>query len=159
MYIIRLIAVALVLLSMVSAYDSGPFNVTFDLPRHMQIFNESKQSETLSGTNYTHSRLYSADDEFIMAITEFENVTMFDLDMKKKLPGCDILNSAKRDVDGGRADVTNAICGDVNVFHVTWWHDNSTLVEIASAMPWDRGTLQMLKTIHIRRLNETTIPD
>ena len=41
-------------------------------------------------------------------------------------------------------------------YFALWWMDNNTDVLVSSHHPWDEGTLSLLKTIHIDKINETS---
>jgi hypothetical protein len=53
-----------------------------------------------------------------------------------------------RIIDGHEGLVMGIICSGTSVIYSEWFMNNSR-VSINSLYPWNGGTLQMLKTIHI----------
>jgi hypothetical protein len=70
---------------------------------------------------------------------------------------------SERTIDGRRGAIGSGITGTsainglpTKMYVAIWYMDNNTQVYLSSFSPWDEGTLALLKTIHIEKINTTS---
>ncbi len=158
----------------------GPYEVSFDSGFAKSDYNISIKKPTfdemLSGTNRT---VYSLEiinktvslNRASISIVTLENATHQDIsgsDIKENLisinsgPHISDIRSSERNVDGSDGAIVSGIMDfDMNgtTIFIDYYHamyplsfDSSSMVEIVSFYPWNEGTLNILKTIHVERL-------
>lgn len=159
---------------------TGPYNISFDLGMPKNAYtasvSEPKMTESLSGdleTEYqieiqnridkariisismTYTKIESP--KSLMSPDEMEAVVRAVM-LKYRQP-LTMVNSAQRIIDN-----TTGAAGsyyykdDIEVFTAMYYpqcENGSLLCTIMSDYPWDEGTLQLLKTIHIEKINTT----
>lgn len=57
----------------------------------------------------------------------------------------------QRTIDGMSGAIAQYTSGGITIFFAIYYPDDYTCVMPMSSYPWDEGTLQLLKTIHIER--------
>ena len=157
---------------------TGPYNVSFDigLPQddYYLTVSDPMETETLGGDKRMEYSLYIRDNS---SLNRFMMIKIKHLDAGKDLPivtGSDweyILDSAyendpacinyfsdKRTIDsadGAVASMTHVEDSKTtDIYHALYQttFDSNISVEIFSEYPWDGGTLQLLKTIHVEKI-------
>jgi hypothetical protein len=152
----------------------GLYNVSFDLgieDRVDWILSEPINSESLDGsltfTQYsatimadlTESEFYSERERLgrtpsigsaIIRIEQYNSTKDVSVNGTKMLINSPI-GISKRIIDG-----RNGTIGTVNdgrTYLAAWWMENNASAAISSSYPWNEGTLSLLKTIHIEKIN------
>jgi hypothetical protein len=140
----------------------GPYNVTFDMGRVSSSLTvkEPIESETFSGASVTNYQAGGyTDHTLIIAIGRFREDTYFPFrdNLDSQLSGCSQVSISDREIDNHKALLGSGFDPrlDEFVYSSGWWADNRTAVAVYSTYPWDDGTLSLLKTFHIERLNTT----
>jgi len=140
----------------------GPYNVSFDLNGSGREINITGpiHSEYLDGEIYTYWDILINKDIVDIYIQKSEKTTWDKLDWEKQIrdnhndyetPG-----HATRIIDGSRGGVAKIWQIGGNPHYVAMYSpavDPHSYVSIISYYPWDSGTLQLLKTIHIEKAN------
>lgn len=157
---------------------TGPYNISFDLGVNRSDYNISmaapKIVETLGGDERTD---YSVD--IIDRKDKSRTIKIF---VKKTLEAgreatADVLETAlelnnagdsrisgfktaTRTIDGAGGAIASAYnnAASVEVYLALYqplFDPTHTLVELQSTYPWEEGTLQLLKTIHVEKINDT----
>lgn len=148
----------------------GPYKVSFDLPIEVKT-NTSNTSieygETFGGIGYTryHLKYKNLTDDDILA---FLYIFHFNIGVDQSLDaetyktildeiGYPENNNYNREIDSypGIVVVGDGVHSIHMMFFWEYYKDNHTLVRGYSIMPWEEGTLQLLKTIHIEKINST----
>lgn len=175
----------MLLLSMLASAENdsvatGPYKISFDLGIPTSSYNVSinqpKESESLSGEKNIAYGLEIVNKTGIgriawVSLTRYEQdkplTTGSDLSAIINSIMIDIVNArnievAARKIDGADGGVGS---GDVLISGITYKTFMAAFqptvdpkhirVIIFSSYPWDEGTLQLLKTIHIEKLNMT----
>jgi hypothetical protein len=148
----------------------GPYTVSFDMGFSNYYFTESpwKATESLSGQKYevgsvdVYKNSDHAEGIAIIAITHNdEDQSFLSPSASAKKSFGEVSDSATvRTIDGVSGSIAtvkldNGITICMAQYHPTF--DPKRLnVSIVSNYPWDDGTLQLLKTIHIEKINATT---
>jgi len=161
-----LLVLALILPASAQAVEEklsmGPYVVTFDADIEKQEWDiTAQESETYDGSPYVG---YDANGGLIkIGIFEY-NLTKGDSLITANEWGKVVeegqaggatpkIYSRKIDEKDGCFLITT-ILGDT-VYVAYWLHSNNTSVMLISFLPWDEGTLQLLKTIHVERIPTT----
>lgn len=63
---------------------------------------------------------------------------------------------ATRTIDRKEGAVAEYTSGGVTMFFAMYYPDEYTWAQPMSSLPWDEGTLSLLKTIHIEKNNTTS---
>lgn len=159
---------------------TGPYNVTFDLgiPKedYKVVVAAPKTSESLSGDISTTFNI-----ELInrTGITRRSLITLTSYETEQVKPTQDELmqtgkyvlsqdgsfydiQAAGRKIDGYDGAVisgtmrTSSFINDIDTYSAIYHPSSTTVVGIFSLYPWDEGTLSLLKTIHVEKINATT---
>jgi len=139
----------------------GPYQVSFDMGIERQEWNiTEKESETYSGVPYIayDARSGPVDVEVTRYyppkptnyITDAMDMYSWEQGMKNQGCSCD---ASMRTIDGHDGFVAHTICPKWDQYHAEWFM-NDTLVMLGSTYPWDSGTLQLLKTIHVEKVEQ-----
>jgi len=160
----------------------GPYNVSFDMgidDLMNWVVSDPKTSESMDGsltfTRYdasiadltypqfvSESKKGNKPSSVFIAITKFDstnNKIVYDTRklVEAALHGSTDIVIVERTIDGQNGTVGNGVFTGTGTMYVgCWWIDNKTEASITSYYPWDEGTLSLLKTIHIERINVTT---
>lgn len=143
----------------------GPYKVSFDIglnkTDYMTNISEPKYSEYLNGEKYKEWTLIIADKHIAaVIITENERSLFSNVDYEKLVQDSTntlyVKQHATRIIDGvngGVADIQPI--GEERHYNAGYSPSccNLTGAFIVSYYPWDSGTLQLLKTIHIEKVN------
>jgi hypothetical protein len=154
--------------------NTGPYKISFDLGLAKDAYKsdveEPKSSEALDGT---------ASETYSFELTQANNTTMPNLALisiyvaeqtvvpsaqrvslnKKEIDGLGLLGvqAAARQIDGKDGVVCSGFELENGKTMTTYFADyylsNREKVFIYSGFPWDSGTLALIKTIHIERIN------
>lgn len=151
----------------------GPYNVKFSLPIDVMINKSVGYGETYSGTGYSiyDLELYNTTNNFLVGmvqISDFNNSMSTDLNpvsaalqASQKELGYTQTSDYSRTIDG-RPGIL--VVGDgapiiptIPTRFIEWEYflDAHTTVLGMTRLPWDEGALQLLKTIHVEKLNTT----
>jgi len=153
----------------------GPYKVSFDLgieDRMKWIVSDPINSESMDGsltyTQYsatmladlTESEFYAelkrlgrtpSSDSVIIKIEQYNSTSDVSMNGTTALINSPIRIS-KRTIDG-----RNGTIGTVGtVYLAAWWVENNTSAAVSSSFPWDKGTLSLLKTIHVEKIDATS---
>lgn len=155
---------------------TGPYNVSFDLGIPKDAYTvevaEPKEEESLAGNAYT---TYDIQLRNKTPSSQWAVITLVSYDDKQKIPSQDDLlkstklavlqigdisnlNGAKRRIDGHDGAVAfgkvNAL--DMETYLAIYYPSQTEKVLIGTMYPWDEGALQLLKTIHVKKINSTS---
>ncbi|MCK9570999.1 hypothetical protein M0R72_18770 [Candidatus Pacearchaeota archaeon] len=147
---------------------TGPYNVSFDFGFNSYdiVKDPIKNTESLEGDKYTvysmtiYNGSYRDSGIAIIGITEFEEDQKFPTnEAAVKTFRNAYTDATTRSIDGTTGTITSTeVNKDITIYmaiyHPTFnpMRMNATLI---SNYPWDEGTLQLLKTIHIEKINAT----
>lgn len=160
----------------------GPYNISFDLGILKDDYTikvaEPKNSENLDGEIYTSFAFdiinktgiarqatvlltYFPNDEQITRTPEELRQSL--LYLQKKDMHQSIIGSATRTIDGAKGAVASkesVINGVIFYIYVALYYPlfdpQKHSCMIVSSYPWDEGTLSLLKTVHIEKVNTTS---
>lgn len=160
---------------------TGPFKISFDIgfPKNSYTIDIQKPSEeeSLGGVKST---VYGFSITSVTSsITEIPNGALIDLTTYeqdqvvptpeelrqalnltfKAMNGGDI-ESAVREIDGVKGAIASgsvqSVWGGGGPSYdclARWWYSNKTQADVISGYPWKYGTLSLIKTIHIEKVN------
>ncbi len=179
-FAINLLLIPSLALAVPDSMVMGPYKVSFDSGFEKSDYNISIKDpifdETLSGVKRT---IYSMEiinkklsfPRASISIVALENATQQGIsgsDIKENLisldsgPHVSNLRSSERILDGSNGAIVSGLLNiDINgtTILTDFYHamyplkfDSRSMVEIVSLYPWDEGTLNLLKTIHIEKL-------
>lgn len=179
----RLIAIiasmALLITPCISVLDSvitGPYNLSFDLNRTKNIdylvtIDDIKETESLSGDKHIVYGMKIADMNYTSTFAtitlihdekERQSITPAETVLGLKNLINDISNTrnietATRTIDSTIGAVGSFECAIGKVYAAIYFPTIDPHLEAAilSSYPWDEGTLSLLKTIHIDKINVT----
>jgi hypothetical protein len=159
---------------------TGPYRVSFDmgLPRGYYVITtqDPLETESLAGEKSTEYKIdlnnESSREIISIIITVKEKierivpeimVSFLKMDLEAHL--VQNIESATRDIDGVKGAIVSGDYGNYyltgKIYEATYrplFDLNHTRVSIyVYKTPWDKGTLQLLKTIHVERLNSSTM--
>lgn len=137
----------------------GQYNVSFDMGSSDYSITENpwKSTESLSGAEKREVGTITVRDdrnrEAVISIAHYEEAhSKFSLDGKSD-------TATTRSIDGVLGEIDSKEIGGITLYWVFYYpaFDPEKLeVNIASYIPWNEGTLQLLKTIHVEEINQTT---
>jgi hypothetical protein len=155
----------------------GPYKVSFSLPADVDIpwlgishtnvvANTSVlHSETFDGMEYTAYKFYlhaPANNRSVVVLWIFEYNETVNLNQSNfwgyelgGTPYARIVDNHPGILVTGIPVVGTNVPPHTTVFEWEYYLDNHTHIQGMSAMPWDEGTRQLLKTIHIEKLPKT----
>jgi hypothetical protein len=151
----------------------GPYEVSFDMGIEELlnwVVSKPIYSEPMDGsltfTKYSATVATLTESQFYSELkrlgrtpsthTVYINIIRYNSTKDESLNGTKtMVESAisKRTIDGRSGTIGTASSGAVYV--ADWWLDNNTIASVISTYPWDEGTLSLLKTVHIERINAT----
>ena len=147
----------------------GPYKVSFSLPVDIKTNKSVDYGESYGGIEYTFFNLglYNTTNDSKMGSlwivdynstisTDFVNLSDSFKTFLKNI-GYTEARDYSRMIDG-RHGVLVEGDGALSFPQAFWWlyyFDNHALVSGYSLLPWNEGTLQLLKTIHVEKINET----
>jgi hypothetical protein len=175
-----LILVAMLLIGTASAGQVnetlGPYKVSFSLPADVNVprlgishtnvvANTSVlHSETFEGMEYTKYRLdlhAPTNNRSVVVLWIFEyneTVNLSQLNFwgnsLERTPYARIIDNHPGILVTGIPVVGTNVPPNTTVFEWEYYLDNHTHIQGMSAIPWDGGTLQLLKTVHIEKLTK-----
>jgi hypothetical protein len=155
---------------------TGPYNISFDLGLPKDVYNvnvaDPKEKESLGGEKSTEYVVNIKNDTgmtriVMVTITEGTIGTVLLPDEMQasmlsyiRESGLKNIETSERDIDGKKGAIAAGdmyISGlNIKMYQATYYPLKDTLVFINSAYPWDEGTLSLLKTIHIEKINATS---
>jgi hypothetical protein len=175
------VLIVLILSTIVSAVPdsvvAGPYKVSFDIgePENYKIIvGDPQEVEQLNGEKQTEYRIT------ILNYTGYRGATILIRELGTKIPtiaGSDWelalrslegndprlsnFQSASREIDGSSGAVASAIQKFDTDVYIEGYHaiypspidPASVVVEILSFFPWNEGTLNLLKTIHVEKVS------
>jgi len=154
---------------------TGPYNVSFDLGIPKDAYKvevaEPELEESLSGDIHT---TYGIELTNKTGLSRTAILTMLSYETERIIPLPDELTGlvvdrllqmgniynidvAERKIGGQVGAVASGEVGypGTNLYFAIYYLSSTDVVTIASAYPWEEGTLQLLKTIHVEKINET----
>jgi hypothetical protein len=164
--IIPLIAIMLLTMPVLAVPENltlGSYLVSFDAGKELHEWNVTdEESETYSGIPYI---TYEAKNESITVyVTSFSSSSPMDWNPTKRksywissmLRDSCLCDTFTRIIDKKEGFVALVEChrgvGYLPAMFHAEWYDEKTEFGLRSAYPWDAGTLQLLKTIHIEKV-------
>ncbi|MBP7069671.1 MAG: hypothetical protein KBA97_01210 [Methanothrix sp.] len=156
---------------------TGPYKVTFDLGIPKEAYKveveDPETKESLSGdvstkfeinlinktgiTRRANIALTSHEIDQVIP-TQDELVPMLKISLLE-LDGAYNVDAAARKIDGhdgAAGSATGRSSGiEFTAFTAIYYPSSTTTVTMFSAYPWDEGTLQLLRTIHVEKTNGT----
>lgn len=175
MKVIGMILAALICLPILASAvpDSvitGPYNISFDLglPEDAYTINakDPKETESLSGekeTVYSLSTENESDPALSVSISMTEyaekqtgasvSSSTMEKTMKKLFPAS--ASVASRDIDGKNGAIAKYTTTDMTLYTAVYYPNAYLFALVISTYPWDEGTLSLLKTIHVEKVNST----
>lgn len=181
-----LIAIPLMLLALIPPVIAeqenlilGPYEVSFDLGIEdltNWVVNEPIKSESMDGNltfakysansgTLTESQFYSELKRLgrspsigyaTIQITQYNSTEDESVNGTKTMIQTVVPRISKRIIDGRNGYIGSRTTGTVTSYVADWWVENNTSALITSTFPWDEGTLSLLKTIHVEKINETS---
>jgi len=154
---------------------TGPYKVTFDLGIPTDAYKveiaEPKIEESLSGEIHTTFNIELVNKtglsrRAIIILISYETEQIIPLPGELSeileyylLQRDDIYNidAAEREIDSHDGAVASGelIPLGIDTYNAIYYLSSTDIVTIGSAYPWEEGTLQLLKTIHVEKINET----
>lgn len=162
----------------------GPYEVSFDMGIEdltnwvvsMPIFSESMDGsssfikysanvDTLTESQFYSElkrlgRMPSTNTAFINIIqynsTKDESLNGTKTMVESALSGHTGITISKRTIDGQRGTIGSGTTSTGTIYVADWWVENNTIASVISTYPWDEGTLQLIKTIHVEENNSTS---
>jgi hypothetical protein len=154
---------------------TGPFNISFDMgfPKNSYKIeiDDPVEKEELSGeksTNYevtiTNMTGYNRVAIIDVKVDEQDQVIPTPEEIKNLLYTALVIGdyeeiqSAIREIDGIKGAISSGKFQGVDehqVFQAEWYYSNKLQTTLTSSYPWEEGTLDLLKTIHIENRNQT----
>jgi len=154
---------------------TGPYNISFDLglPKDVSIIavEEPVKKEKLNGDVQTE---YSIKVTNETGVTRLIMIKLVESDIKIKLTGEEMAMSMRSylpangfkniessariiDMKDGAVSAGDSVAAGMSfkAYQASYYPTNNTTVFLTSSFPWDEGTLQLLKTIHIGMVNAT----
>ena len=64
--------------------------------------------------------------------------------------------TSKRTIDGRNGTIGSSKRDTFTLYVADWWVENNTSAAVSSSFPWDKGTLSLLKTIHVEKIDATS---
>jgi hypothetical protein len=185
MKIICMIIAALLFLAVFAAavpdnVITGPYNVSFDLGLPNDVYNidvkNSKSSETLGGeasktypflVQIKNTTTHNSAMAYIYVVISVEKQAVVPSAQRVSLNRKEIEALGYLGVQGAARQIDEkdgVVCSGFELVNgrtpITYFADyylsNSEKVFIYSGIPWDEGTLSLLKTIHIEKINTTS---
>lgn len=174
---------ALLIMPCIAVQDSvttGPYKVTFDLGIPKEAYYkiktiDPKMTETLRGdkpTEYQINIFGAAGTNKFMLIkiiysekpSPFLSGSDLELILKSRDASISKFESGIRIIDGANGAIASGVpIADsetpLDTYHALYeplFDPTRILVEIYSQFPWEEGTLSLLKTIHVEKINATT---
>jgi hypothetical protein len=170
---------ALLIMPCIAEPDStitGPYNISFDLGLTKDAYKieieEPESSETLGGAaketysfwikiNNTTAPSSAMINIYVGKQTVVPSSRRVSLNIEEiKSLGLSGVKGEARQIDGKDGVVCEGfkiISGEMErTYFVDYYLSNNEKVLIYSGIPWDEGTLQLIKTIHVEKINATT---
>jgi hypothetical protein len=176
-FILLLLLIALVLPEANAVPESvvtGPYKVSFDLGLNSDEYvinvTAPEMSEALDGKKWTEYRvnLYVMTDDYRGAMIAIKNIevpipiytaSVWKQSLKEDDPRVLNFKSDTRTIDGVSGAITSSTLRVnketfVNTYRAVYqplFDPTHTIIDVVSYYPWNEGTLQLLKTIHIEK--------
>jgi hypothetical protein len=145
---------------------ADPYLLTFDLniSSNYSIGITPKEiKETYSGISYIYQKIVVSDIEgngwepdLKIEISNFTETdfTLDDLKSGYKSNESTMVNTEiyNQTIDNKEGLLFVSTILGLNIFQLAYFCDDSTLIWVDCRLPWDEGTLNLLKTIHIEKL-------
>jgi hypothetical protein len=171
---------ALLIMPCIAVSDSvttGPYKISFDLGLPNEAYtvtvSDPKEKESLGGDKSIN---YVINIKNETGITRLASLTLEQMQIKTFMTADEMQSGlrsilsdtaglrnvevAEREIDGkpgaigsGDLDVSGL---NIKMYQASYYPFKDTLTFITSGYPWDEGTLSLLKTIHIEKINATT---
>jgi hypothetical protein len=145
----------------------GPYKISFSLPDDVDVTIDTaiEDGETFEGdkhTSYTLALIDSLNPNIFayIGIIQYVNGQEDLIDISGMLArnfkgfGYTTVESLDREIDGRPGEFVYGypMLGLPGIYGFGYLFDNETLVMAVSLFPWDDGTLQMIKTLHIEKV-------
>ena len=150
---------------------TGSYNISFDLglPKDAYTIDvkDPKETESLSGEKeivYSLGIQSESDSDQLAAFSMTEYVekqpaasaspSKMEEAMETLFPSS--ARIASRNIDGKNGVIAEYSAKDMTVYTILYYPNAYLLATMMSTYPWDEGTLSMIKTIHVEKINETS---
>lgn len=173
---VAIICVQMLALAVPDSVITGPYNISFSLGIPKDAYKieveEPKVSESLAGEpseTYTINLIKINSTMPCLAMIDIYKMIQIVLPAEQRLSvninevkslGLSGVQGAMREIDGKDGVVCSGLQISNGIPETTYFADYyisaNEKVLIYSGIPWDEGTLSLLKTIHIERINATT---
>ncbi len=117
----------------------------------VDILTESQFNSELKRLGHSPSTHFAFINVIQYNSTKDESVNGTKTAIESVLNDCTGITLSKRTIDGKRGTIGSGTGGNGIRYAADWWMENNTAVFVLSFFPWDEGTLQLLKTIHVER--------
>ena len=178
--IIALLTIIVPCIAEPNSVTTGPYKITFDLGIPNNAYKveiaEPETTESLSGdirttyaVNLINKTGISRRASIILTSYETEQVTPLQDELvqvlKYSLLQIDNLyniDAGKRKIDGengavGSATLRSPETGlNIDTYTAIYFPSSTTIVNLYSSYPWEEGTLSLLKTIHVEKVNSAS---
>lgn len=155
---------------------TGPYKISFDLGIPKEAYtvtvSDPKEKESLGGDK---SIAYSIFIKNVTGITRIASIALtkqeiktfltpeeMQMSMRSYLPesGFTNLETSVREIDGKNGAIASGnqdISGlELKMYQASYYPCKDTMAFVQSSYPWEEGTLSLLKSIHIEKINATT---
>jgi len=168
--IVFLVLIATSCVAEPDSITTGPYNITFDIGLPKDAYNikidDPVETESLGGEKEKNF-FVSVENKSIetrtvaFSITEYAEAQPSAILSSKSLKTLlermfPSANIATRTIDGKEGALAEYTSGGITMYFAMYFLDKYTWVQPMSGLPWDEGTLQLLKTLHVEKINETS---
>lgn len=152
----------------------GTYKVSFDLgieDLRNWVVDGPKNSESMDGSYFTAYSVHEApitESQFYSELkrlghtpssdTAIINIIQYNSTRDESANGTKTMiqsATSKRTIDGRNGTIGSSKRDTFTLYVADWWVENNTIASVISTYPWDEGTLSLLKTIHIEKINAT----
>jgi len=153
----------------------GPYAVSFDMgidELMNWVVSEPINSESMDGsltfTKYSATVAMLTESQFYSELkrlgrtpssgTAIINIIQYNSTRDESANGTKTMiqsATSKRTIDGRNGTIGSSKRDTFTLYVADWWVENNTIASVISTYPWDEGTLSLLKTIHIEKINAT----
>lgn len=151
---------------------TGPYNISFDLGLPKDVYTKTaedpKETESLGGesqTKYSIKIENKSDSLQLISISMTEyaqeqtgaSATSAEMEkvLKKMFPSS--ANTASRTIDEKHGVIAEYSSSGITLYTAVYWPNARLFALLVSTYPWDEGTLSLLKTIHIEKINSSSL--
>ncbi len=173
--VLALLSISLFASAFPDSVTTGPYKISFDLglPKYAYtvVVSDPKEKESLWGDKSTEYVINIKNETGVsriasMTLTKADIKTFLTPDEMKQsmryyLPRVELTNidTSDREIDGKKGAIMSGdldVSGlEMKIYQASYYPSKDTTAFITSSYPWYEGTLQLLKTIHVEKINAT----